>query len=691
VPPNTTPKCKFNGGCFWGNHFYTCTFNEVIRINLTDWVIDHYFTKKSFNDLHHVYVDEGGIYVCNAGLDVVEHFDHEGNPKSIFPLMNGKLWEKFGAEEDYRYVAKIEPRETHPNYLFRHNGMLLVNCPLRRVVANLADNQPVLEGFPGMMHDGVRRGRSYYWTTVDGTIIVADATTFTITEQINLKPVYGRDEPGWCRGLEVIGDQAFVGFTRFRKPSKKDFLKFAARGRRVLNSHVLCYDLSQGRAVSDWFLKSEDAVIYGIYACPAITVSRSVGKGLMGGVLRKVVRRLRGGRADQRLSATARAEVRADHLGLPARDPGVERAIDAGIGWLCQAQDHSRSHDGGVARHFSLTTGWSSSYPETTGYIVPTMLEYATLRRDASVRDRARRMLDWLVGIQLPDGGFQGGLVDSQPIVAVTFNTGQILLGLAAGASELGEAYLEAMTRAADWLVETQDADGCWRQHPTPFASPGEKVYDAHVAAGLFAAGRVAPGKPYRETALRNVRWALGFQRKNGWLEQCCLDDALQPLTHTIGYALRGLIDAYRATNDPALLKSARLTADGLLGALRPDGFLPGRLGPDWDGRTTWACLTGTAQIAACWLMLYQDTGQMRFREAGLQANRYLRRSLKLEGPSETRGGIKGSFPVDGNYGAYEYLNWACKFFIDANMLELRIALGGRVWRTNAGEPEAVH
>jgi hypothetical protein len=40
-----------------------------------------------------------------------------------------------------------------------------------------------------------------------------------------------------------------------------------------------------------------------------------------------------------------------------------------------------------------LTTGWGPSYPETTGYIVPTMLEQSTRRGDAVLRERARRML----------------------------------------------------------------------------------------------------------------------------------------------------------------------------------------------------------------------------------------------------------------------------------------------------------
>src|SRR6266545_7555254 len=121
-----------------------------------------------------------------------------------------------------------------------------------------------------------------------------------------------------------------------------------------------------------------------------------------------------------RLPMAARAEVRLDRRGLPEADVPLERAIDEAVAWLGRAQDCSRSSDGGVARDYSLVRGWNNSYPETTGYIVPTLLAYARWRggeRGTEARDRARRMLDWLVSIQFPEGGFQGGVVGAEPRV----------------------------------------------------------------------------------------------------------------------------------------------------------------------------------------------------------------------------------------------------------------------------------
>ena len=385
-----------------------------------------------------------------------------------------------------------------------------------------------------------------------------------------------------------------------------------------------------------------------------------------------IMQSIRDVRGYLRLPETARAEHRRDRLGLSTRDPGTERAIEEGIAWLCRAQDHSASHDGGVSHHFSLVTGWSTSYPEATGFIVPTLLAYAKLRRDETMRQRAKRMLDWLVSIQFPDGGFQGGAIGCKPVVPVAFNTGMILPGLASGVREFGD-YREAMRRAADWLVATQDPDGCWRKHTTPFAGAGDKVYEVFVVCGLLEAARLEPEKPYADAALANVRWALRFQEENGWFDQWCLTDHGQPLTHTLGYILGGFLAAYQFTNDAGLLQVCRKTADGLLTSMRDDGSLPGRLCSDWRGAVPWVCLTGSSQIAHCWLTLYQLTGDARYRDAAYAANRYVRRTIKVEGRPETRGAVKGSFPVSGGYFPYQYPNWACKFSIDSNLLEKEV------------------
>lgn len=394
---------------------------------------------------------------------------------------------------------------------------------------------------------------------------------------------------------------------------------------------------------------------------------------MLGSNYPQILQRIRKKLDATNLPEQAKAEIRRDKQGLPSVDPGIDSCVSAAVKWLGLAQARSASRDGGAARDYSLIKGWATSYPETTGYIIPTLLSYSTATGSEKPRLYARGMLDWLVSIQLEDGSFQGGKIDSQPVVPVVFNTGQILMGLAAGTSILGDAYREAMVRAADWLVAIQDSDGCWRKYGSPFAGPGEKTYDTHVAWGLMEAHRVEPNRGYAEAALRNVKWALSHQRSNGWFDRCCLDDASQPLTHTIGYVLRGVLEGYRLSEDRGLLSKAILTADSLLHVMDSNGYIPGRLNSDWKGTVSWSCLTGTVQIAYCWLALYQVTKRTEYRDAAYKANKFVRKTVRIDGPAEIRGGVKGSFPVDGGYGTFEYLNWACKFFIDSNLFEKQV------------------
>ena len=322
------------------------------------------------------------------------------------------------------------------------------------------------------------------------------------------------------------------------------------------------------------------------------------------------------------------------------------------------------------ARHFSLIDGWGPSYPETTGYLVPTVLQCGDLFAGPEARERARRMLDWLLSIQYDSGAFRGGTIIDSPEVPVAFNTGQILIGLAAGAEAFGEPYADAMLRAARWLVEIQAPNGQWKSYQSPFARPGDKAYDAHSACGMFWASRVANDPSIAEAASLSVRWAVTKQAANGWISDCCLTDPGQPLTHTLGYALKGFVEAHRHSGDPSILAAARRTADGLMTAIDADGFLPGRLTRHWQGTVRWSCLTGSVQVALSLLELYQLTGCEAYLDRALKLNGYVRRTIDVSTPGPTRGGVRGSYPVSGDYGRFQYLNWAAKFFIDSNLLE---------------------
>ena len=63
-------------------------------------------------------------------------------------------------------------------------------------------------------------------------------------------------------------------------------------------------------------------------------------------------------------------------------------------------------------------------------------------------------------------------------------------------------------------------------------------------------------------------------------------------------------------------------------------------------------------------------TGEERYQATGERLLRFLKRTQNcVSEDGGLRGGIKGSYPFDGDYGRYEILNWATKFYVDALIL----------------------
>ena len=347
----------------------------------------------------------------------------------------------------------------------------------------------------------------------------------------------------------------------------------------------------------------------------------------------------------------------------------LEDHLAAAIDWLCRAQD--ATSDAGVAQaYFVQSRRWAQSYPETTGYIIPTFLRYAENTGDAQVRDRARRMADWECDIQLPDGGVVAGAIgdSDQPTI---FNTGQVIFGWVRAAEAFGdERYYESARRAADWLCAVQDDDGCWRRFGSPMTPDAINTYNSRTAWALTRAHQLIADQRYLDAAVANCDWALTQRRPNGWLKQNCLLDPSQPFVHTIAYAMRGLLEVGAYADRRHFIDAAVAIGDAMLAALPKSGFLPGRFDQYWRPTVGWSCLTGNAQMAINWGRLYQIDGQSAFRNAVVRINGFTRSTQILDLNNPMCGGIKGSYPIDGGYHPWQYPNWSAKFFADALMME---------------------
>jgi prenyltransferase/squalene oxidase-like repeat protein len=203
--------------------------------------------------------------------------------------------------------------------------------------------------------------------------------------------------------------------------------------------------------------------------------------------------------------------------------------------------------------------GWAGgpAYPEITGYIIPTLLQWGQI-------DAANRAADWLVSVQNADGSFNS--FDDEPYV---FDTGACWEGL------IATGRLDAAQRAKDWL---------WEQS---FPEP----YNVRVAGliGMRFSSRVDAPPNYRTHywayALEGL-YLLGLHDKV-YQELLKLPRGIQP------YYLNGEESDTCATAQIAKLRlllgmDAGDEIQALRGLVNPDGSLPHDLVN--KKKVLWAC-----------------------------------------------------------------------------------------------------
>lgn len=367
------------------------------------------------------------------------------------------------------------------------------------------------------------------------------------------------------------------------------------------------------------------------------------------------------------IPATFALAIYRDVRGIETDPRSDEEHLSAAVEWLYHSQDVTGC--GGSAAYYSLVTGWAGPYPETSGYIVSTLYDYAEYADATEARQRARKMADWLLSTQLDCGGFPEGVDPGPDTDPSVFNTGQIILGLVRAYKESGEqAFVDAIDSASRWLFDVQHEDGYWDQ----FDYRDEMhSYCSRVAWALLEAEGVTGNDAFRESAVANLRWVRSMQTETDWFEHAGFSPSEVPYLHTIAYTVRGLLEGGLALDDDRLVSAARATADRLLSHQREEGSLRGAYDGDWNGADFY-CLTGNAQIAVVWLRLYELCGDDRYREAASTEISFLKRHHALGGSTGVRGAIKGSLPVWERYMRLRYPNWAAKFFCDALMITSR-------------------
>ena len=347
-------------------------------------------------------------------------------------------------------------------------------------------------------------------------------------------------------------------------------------------------------------------------------------------------------------------------------------ALRSVVDWIFRAQ----RPDGGIAAYYSYLTGYSESYPEVTGYIIPTLYDFGRVTGDLTARHAAFLATDWLLSLQMTSGAFPGGLhgSDSGPgnkVQPSVFNTGQILQGLVRAHVETRNVkILKSAVAAGDWLAVIQQTDGSWTG---PVAYQGTAhTYYSMVSWALAQLGAESGDARHAAAADRNIDWVLAHVQPSGWIDGINLRGHPAYL-HFIAYVIQGTLECGILLRRDDAIQAAAKPAWVLLRKFETHKRLLGTYEPDFRGGQQFACLTGNAQMSCIWLRLFEVTGDLRYLNAALKMNEMLKQLLPVKGRRGVVGGVAGSYPIWGAYQPMRLISWGCKFLADALMLERRL------------------
>jgi hypothetical protein len=350
--------------------------------------------------------------------------------------------------------------------------------------------------------------------------------------------------------------------------------------------------------------------------------------------------------------------------------------LTSSLAWLKQCQD--RTGSGGVAGFYSIFKGWYDAYPETTGYIIQTFVDYYKKTNDEEFLSRAIRMGDWEVDIQLPDGSVRGYClkkgISNTPLV---FDTGQVLLGWVSLYRATGQQkYLDAAVKASLWLIKHQLPDGTWDK----FLYKGHcGTYFSRVAWGMLQTAKSSARDDVRNGAVKFLDWVLSQQSNAGFFSNIGFTPTSHNFTHNISYTIEGLIGASEEIDDEELRKkyiaSALKTSQKLLQEFSRKETLFGEYHFDFSPvNHDYICVTGTIQIAWVFLKLYVQSKNIEYWNTAVMLLEEAKsvQMIKTGNPAFD-GSIVGSYPVWGSYQSWRLVSWSAKFFADALMEKMKI------------------
>lgn len=357
------------------------------------------------------------------------------------------------------------------------------------------------------------------------------------------------------------------------------------------------------------------------------------------------------------------------------REEFMHHAFD----WLRKASDCWGGSNGFAARYKMIADSWQGPYPETTGYIIPTLREYSSYTNSQEPLLMAEAAAKWLSSRQLSDGSIRCNVevptnnFDSEHEI-VLFDLGAILQGFCS-ISEMDSKYFFNSEMLANFIVRNQNDCGLWDKY-LYFDHFG--THNSLVAYALILSGIQLNNEKITKSGEKCLRNLLCRFRDNGFIDFCSFNNKSHEsaFLHPYVYSIEGFLKTALLTKNDEWLIPIRTPLEKLKNdMLDTQCFNVSHYNENMGRNSSYIATTSIAQLSDCWLKYAKITGDVEYHEvAGICLDK-LCDLMFLNGSHAIRGGIPSSYPVGGGYGPHTINNWTIKYFIDACIEELNYNL----------------
>lgn len=338
----------------------------------------------------------------------------------------------------------------------------------------------------------------------------------------------------------------------------------------------------------------------------------------------------------------------------------LQKRLTANLSWIEKSFENNNLKGSSGSR--SLLGKWSASYPETTGYLLPTVLAASSIPKHRRL-EIANSQYGYFKNLANSDGSFCQSESNSAPII---FDTAQILLGLInlVPYAPNNTAVSDLCEKSYNWLFNQLDNEGFFKEYN--YIEGYNPSYYSRVAWPMLK-WELSLNRHASKKTLKLISRIVAEKKPNYAFNNWGFYPETKAYTHTIAYTLRGLWECGSLLSDTDLKRVVYNSLDKILELVSTEGKLAGEYNGEWKGNYDFICSTGNAQLALLLILVYKNTKERKYL-SGVPV--LLKPLIRAQERFHSRGALSSSIPIWGPYQKLRYTNWTQKFYSEC-LIEL--------------------